>query len=60
MLRMRKELIQSRSKVNDMQDELEEKTTLYLKAIKVCTHFLPISRLHVLFCAIIKPQNDII
>ena len=35
MLRMRKELIQCRSKVNDMQDELEEKTSLYLNAIKV-------------------------
>jgi len=35
MLRIRKELIQSRSKVADLQDELEEKTSLYLNAIKV-------------------------
>jgi hypothetical protein len=36
MLRIRKELIQSRSKVADLQEELEEKTSLYLNAIKVC------------------------
>jgi len=35
MLRIRKELIQSRSKVGDLQEELEEKTSLYLNAIKV-------------------------
>ena len=38
MLRMRKELIQQRSKVTDLQDELEEKTSLYLNAIKVTIH----------------------
>ena len=35
MIRLRKELIQTRSKVTDLQDELEEKTSLYLNAIKV-------------------------
>ena len=39
MLRIRKELIQSRSKVADLQDELEEKTSLYLNAIKVSLVF---------------------
>lgn len=41
MIRLRKELIQTRSKVSDLQDELEEKTSLYLNAIKVsCTQTL--------------------
>ena len=35
MLRIRKELVQTRSKVTDLQEELEEKTSLYLNAIKV-------------------------
>jgi len=39
MLRVRKELIQSRSKIADLQDELEEKTSLYLNAIKVRSFF---------------------
>ena len=39
MMRVRKELIQSRSKIADLQDELEEKTSLYLNAIKVSTLF---------------------
>ena len=42
MLRIRKELIQSRSKVADLQDELQEKTSLYLNAIKV-SPFHPLS-----------------
>ena len=39
MLRMRKELIQSRSRVADLQDELQEKTSHFLRAVKVSLHF---------------------
>ena len=35
MLRMRKELIQARSRVADLQDELQEKTSHFLRAVKV-------------------------
>lgn len=61
MLRIRKELIQSRSKVADLQDELEEKTSLYLNAIKVSPFFnrpelsRPTVCLHI--CAIIESEQ---
>ena len=44
MLRIRKDLIQSRSKIVDLQDELEEKTSLYLNAIKVSPNLLQLFR----------------
>ena len=59
MIRLRKELIQTRSKVTDLQDELEEKTSLYLNAIKVS--FESRFRLRALFikvCAIITGRAD--
>ena len=44
VLRMRKELIMARNKIQDLQDALEEKTSLYLKAIEVSWRFyLPLS-----------------
>ena len=33
--RLRKELVHSRSKITDLQDELDEKLNMYLNAIKV-------------------------
>ena len=51
MLRMRKELIQARSKVADLQEELEEKTRLYLNAIQVSASPFRASR----GCAIMAP-----
>ena len=69
MLRIRKELIQSRSKVADLQDELEEKTSLYLNAIKVSVlsfihpFWAKMSRNHWQFrkvCAIIKRMDAIL
>lgn len=38
ILKLRKELIQARSTIADLQEELEEKTSLYLNAIKVSDH----------------------
>jgi hypothetical protein len=35
VLRLRKELIQNKSSLTDLQEELDEKTNLYLDAIKV-------------------------
>ena len=64
MLRIRKELVQTRSKVADLQEELEEKTSLYLNAIKVGFYSsFVVSGLFIcqngvmcpLLCAIIKP-----
>ena len=35
ILRLRKELIHSRTQIADLQEELEEKTNLYMNAIRV-------------------------
>lgn len=35
LLRLRKELIQAKTQIADLQEELEEKTNQYLNAIKV-------------------------
>jgi hypothetical protein len=35
LLRLRKELIQAKTQISDLQEELEEKTNQYLNAIKV-------------------------
>lgn len=43
ILRLRKELVHQRSLTTDLQEELEEKTNLYIKAISVSIqyHFYP-------------------
>ena len=35
ILRLRKELVHARTQIADLQEELEEKTNLYIKAISV-------------------------
>ena len=35
VLRLRKELVHSKAQIGDLQEELEEKTNLYIKAISV-------------------------
>jgi hypothetical protein len=35
LMRLRKELVQTKAQVADLQEELEEKTNLYIKAISV-------------------------
>lgn len=35
VLRLRKELVHSKTQIADLQEELEEKTNLYIKAISV-------------------------
>jgi hypothetical protein len=35
ILRLRKELVHARTQITDLQEELEEKTNLYIKAINV-------------------------
>ena len=37
VLRLRRELIQAKSQLGDLQEELDEKTNLYMNSIKVST-----------------------
>ena len=39
ILRLRKELVHARTQIADLQEEIEEKTNLYVKAISVSLNF---------------------
>ena len=40
VLRLRKELVHAKTQITDLQEELEEKTRVYIKAISVSSSLL--------------------
>jgi hypothetical protein len=52
VLRLRKEMVQMKAALTDLQEELDEKTNLYLDAIKVSfNHNAFVLGARILFCA---------